>query len=236
MKKLTAGLIIFAFVSSVSFAQSNEAEINQFSDYNDAEITQDGEDNSGYIKQSTFAEYNEHYQRQFGQNNDATASVYADNIEGMQVQDGKGNVSALNQASSYGSAVTFQVGLDQAARVHQSGGSYNTATVIQGALVLGAEGGGITIDGGCCFGESSGNTIGIKQDGSHNEFFSLQVGENNSAGTNWWGDVGVHQQGVGNSAGLEQYGFSNDASIMQDGTGNTTVISQGGAGSAPPVF
>jgi hypothetical protein len=228
MKKLTTLLFIFVFTGSMTFAQNNEAEVEQMSDYNEAEITQDGEDNYGYIKQSSYAEYNDHSQVQDGESNEATASVYADNIEGTQVQWGEGNVSALNQAASNSSAETYQGGYDQTARVHQSGGSGNSATVYQ---ALGGNGEAETLEGEFFFfGED--NTVGIKQDGSGNDVITAQFGVGNSAGSDWWGNLGIHQKGTGNDAMLGQFGYGNSASITQDGSYNQTTIMQNGSGGA----
>jgi hypothetical protein len=224
MKKLTTLLFIFVFAGSMAFAQNNKAEIDQLSDQNKAEITQDGKKNSGYIKQSSYAEHNDHNQVQDGENNEATASVYADNIEGTQVQWGKNNVSALNQAASNSSAETYQGGLDQTARVHQAGGSGNSATVYQ---ALAGNGEAETLEGEFfLFGED--NSVGIKQDGSHNEVTTAQFGVGNSAGFDWWGNTGIHQKGSGNDAMLGQFGYGNSASITQQGNHNQTTIMQNG--------
>lgn len=231
MKKLTTLLFIFVFTASMAFAQNNEAEIEQLSDDNEADITQIGQSNSANIKSGEWAEENEHTQDQYGSENYTEARIWADDIEGTQEQHGEGNVSALNQAASNSLAETYQWGTDQTARVHQSGGSGNSAITFQGFGEGIGEGDVSTFEVfPPIFGESAGNTVGIKQDGSGNDVLTVQSGVGNSAGSDWWSNLGIHQKGTGNDAMLGQYGIGNTASIMQDGNRNKTTIIQNGSG------
>jgi hypothetical protein len=288
MKKLLTLSTALLFTAGAAFAQSNDAVVTQTGDENDAtveqigsansaelnqgfagqgqdgalgDIFQDGTDNSATLKQRAWGDDdNEHYITQVGASNSATINAFNGDNYGFVEQYGSENSARMDQAGSGHTSIILQTVEQNYAYSRIVTGSDNVTGIVQGIPGIMPGMGGMQLNGLQAPLASTGNAATLKITGSDNEAGILQIGLNNSAGTNpqYSGDKGISIEGDGNTAGIAQLGIgnsaniavvgssnmaligqmgaSNSASVMQDGSGNSAVITQSGSGFFPPVI
>ena len=203
-----------------------EARIKQQTDSghggSSASQTQEGVDH--YAKAWQFSWNSSIIQEQYGSEGGNWAEAYQKHYNNSitQIQDGKGNVAAVDEQSGWGSVVgnsasQTQIGNWNHTLIGQNGGDGNSAEVVQSGH-----------DNWAGYGLSGGGQYGIYQTGSMNDAVVTQndnVNKSEVFQSGYGNEVDVLQNG---GAGLfNSYGdYVNKSDVTQTGDNNSTSVTQ----------
>ncbi|SHF32839.1 Curlin associated repeat-containing protein [Fodinibius roseus] len=244
MKKLTTLLFVLLFTSSLAFAQSNEATIDQNGDSHEATVTQTGSESEVIVDQDSHfgTGHLAEVTQQFGSENYAFVDQDQANSEAFVTQSGSENESRSKQAG-YNELTVDQIG---SGNVLGAYGNYSgTAYQKNGTGIFSSDKNELSLTQvgtdhkagvwqehhaeadivqlGGIFGGN--NKADVKQTGSPEE--DINTAEIFQLGGDLVADI--NQNGEGNSSTVNSSGFHGKAWTTQTGTDHTSAINQTGS-------